>query len=72
MQRCVDWSLLQWIVTKLPDGNYTLVVESSGRIVYIKDDDGKLVGSDTPPPFQWAIVRQSDDSYTSVPIYLLL
>ena len=74
MQRCVDWSLalLQWIVTKLPDGKYTLAVEISGNVLYIQEDDGKLVGSDMPSAFLWAIEGEDGGPYTSVPIYLFL
>ena len=68
----VDWSLalLQWTVTKLPDGNYTLVLENFGRAVYIQAEDGDLVGNADPPPFHWTIEGEDGGPYTSVPVCL--
>ena len=68
----VDWSLtlLQWTVTELPDGNYTLLLENFGRIVYIQSGDGNVVGSDKPPTFHWTIVGQDGGPYTLVPVCL--
>jgi hypothetical protein len=74
MESCAEWTLtlLQWTVRKLEDGNYNLTLEDAGRLLFIQDDGGKLVGSDTPPPFSWAIrsLGQDSVSYTLVPICL--
>jgi hypothetical protein len=51
-----------WTVRKLEDGNYNLTLEDAGRLLFIQDDGGKLVGSDTPPPFSWAIRSLGQDS----------
>ena len=61
-------SLLQWTVTKLDDGNYTLILEESGTPLFIQDDEGKLVGSEEPPPFHWNIRGEDGGPYTLVPV----
>jgi len=53
-----------WIVTKLQDEDYTLVLENDGRFVYIKDDNGNIIGSDTPPAVHWTIKGPDNGPYT--------
>ena len=66
---------LQWTVKKLgepgPAGTpYDLLLEETGRPVFIQaDDDGRLIGRDTPRT-TWYIDGNDGGPYTSVPVYL--
>ena len=75
-ESCTEWTLtlFQWTVTKTKEGNYTLTLEEAGGLLFIQDDNGKLVGRDTPPPFAWSIQPTGEDGgpYTLVPVCLSL
>jgi hypothetical protein len=53
-----------WTVKKLNDGNYSLVLEQSGRPLFIQVDEGDLVGNVAPPPFSWTIRGKDGGPYT--------
>ncbi|KAI9568434.1 hypothetical protein HD554DRAFT_2172235 [Boletus coccyginus] len=53
-----------WTVTKLPNGNYTLILEQTGPRWLSQAGENEVFVGLMPLPGEWTIRKQDDDKYS--------